>query len=756
MAGWNTLDADYAPVHGFVMPRIARIVVDLALDREFDYLVPEELAGEIRIGSRVEAPFGRRTVTGYVVGFPDSSPHPDLKCIRKIIGKKPMIEENILNLARWIADYYVAPVELAVRTVLPGAVRRPDIRHKEITVVSPAELAADPLAVAELRRKAPAQARVLDELAAGTLPLQELIEKSRASSQSVRALAAKGFVRIGKRIERRRADAHHEVLPTQPLDLMPQQAEALEVIRKSIDTRQPPVVLLHGVTGSGKTEVYLQAIDHVLRTGGGCIVLVPEISLTPQTVDRFRSRFGDTVAVLHSELSEGERHDEWHRVHDGEARIAIGPRSAVFAPVRRLGLIVVDEEHEPSYKQEEAPRYHARDIAVMRGKMEGCAVLLGSATPSLESIHNTQIGKYQLVRMPHRVDHREMPAMRIVDMRQEMEKEGRLNVLSRDLRDAIRMRLERAEQTILFLNRRGFATSLVCPVCGYVARCAQCSVALTYHKANQRLICHICGDQQPVPERCPNPACNDPNFKYAGIGTQRVEEVIRKVFPHARIERMDSDTMTRKDAYRRTLGEFRAGRIDILLGTQMIAKGLDFPGVTLVGVVNADLSLHLPDFRAGERTFQLLTQVAGRAGRGDRAGEVIVQTFTPFHPSIQAARRMDFDGFVAEELEYRRELEYPPFARLVLMTLRGKDEALVKYTGMLFVKRYQERASESVRIGGPVPAPLAKAKGEFRYHVLFRASSSRRITSPLKETLESFKWPDGVAWAVDVDALSLI
>lgn len=738
------------------MSRIARVVVDLSLDREFDYRVPDELADRVRLGSRVSVPFGRREAHGYVVGLADHSAFPNLKPIKALVGAKPLVDERVLQLARWIADYYLAPVEQAVRTVLPSAVRQVGARFKEENIVERTERAGDAEAVAALRRKAAVQARMLDALAAGPLSMPDVVAAANGSAAAVRSLERKGFVVVKRRVLRRRADAAHHVLPTAPLPLMPQQADALAVIQKSIETRTPPVVLLFGVTGSGKTEVYLQAIDGVLRAGGGCIVLVPEISLTPQTVDRFRSRFGDTVAVLHSELSAGERHDEWHRIHEGEARIAIGPRSAVFAPIHNLKLIVVDEEHEHTYKQEESPRYHARDVAVMRGHLEGCAVVLGSATPSLESFFNAQRGKYALVRMPHRVDHREMPAMRIVDMRQEMEKEGRLNVLSRDLRDAIQARLDRAEQTILFLNRRGFATSLVCPSCGTVARCEHCSVAMTYHKPTDRLVCHICGAQQRVPERCPNPECHDPSFKYAGIGTQRVEEVLRKVFPKARIERMDSDTMTRKDAYRKTLGAFRSGQIDILLGTQMIAKGLDFPGVTLVGVVQADLSLHLPDFRAGERTFQLLTQVAGRAGRGDRSGEVIVQTFTPFHPAIQAARNLDYEGFIDQELEFRRELGYPPVGRLVCITLRSANEELAQLTAASLAKRIQECLTTGAQLGGPAPAPLAKARGEFRYQLMLRAPTTRAITEPLKDVLREFKWPETVAWSVDVDAVSLL
>ncbi len=740
------------------MPGIAKVLVDLSLDREFDYRVPDELADTVRIGSRVSVPFGRREAEGFVVGFAEASDFPGLKSIARVVGKKPLVEENILALARWMADYYCCPVEQAVRTVLPSAVRRKGAKFKEQLFVEATEMAQHASALADLRKKAAAQARALDTLlATGPATVQHTAEAAGVTTATVRALERKGFVRVGNQVVARSVTGGEgEILHAGPLTLMPQQAEALATVTQSIDTLKPSVALLFGVTGSGKTEVYLQAIDHVLKKGGGCIVLVPEISLTPQTVDRFRSRFGDTVAVLHSELSQGERHDEWHRVHEGKARIAIGPRSAVFAPIKNLGLIVVDEEHEPSYKQEEAPRYHARDMAVLRGRMDRCAVVLGSATPSLESLYNAQVGKYAMVRMPHRVDHQKMPAMRVVDMRIEMEREGKFFVLSRDLKEAIDLRLARAEQTMLFLNRRGFATSLVCPKCGTVAQCEHCSVSMTFHKPTATLRCHICGASRAVPERCPNPECRDPAFKYAGVGTQRVEEVVQKVFPKARIQRMDSDTMTRKDSYRRALGDFRAGKIDILIGTQMIAKGLHFPNVTLVGVINADLSLHIPDFRGGERTFQLLTQVAGRAGRGDVVGEVIVQTFTPFHAAIQAARRLDYDGFFDQEIEFRRELQYPPFGHLVLITLRGLKEELVQFSGQSFARALQAKLGPDVVLAGPTPAPLARAKGEYRYQLMLRAPTARHMTNPLKALLKTFTWPEEISVAVDVDAQSLL
>lgn len=739
------------------MAQIAKVVVEFVAGKEFDYLIPESLQQDIRIGSQVIVPFGRTEARGYVVALADHSERPGLKAIRSLASKKPLIEPRILELARWMAEYYVCPVEKALAAVLPSAVRKKGAGFKERLMVYPTELATQELAVEQLRKKAPKQAQVLDVLLSGKqMFYSHLARAARTTTETVRKLEEKGFVRIGEAPVRRDPLADHVVLPTQPLKLMPQQEEALAVIKKSADTLSPSVVLLFGVTGSGKTEIYLQAIRHVLDQGKGAIVLVPEISLTPQTVERFRSRFGEGIAVLHSSLGEGERHDEWHRVHDGHARIVIGARSAVFAPVRNLGLIVVDEEHEPSYKQEEAPRYHARDMAVLRGHMEKCAVVLGSATPSLESLRNAQVGKYALVRLPERVDHRRMPVMTIVDMRLEAEREGRPNVFSRTLVEAIQQRLDRGEQVMLFLNRRGYATSLICPRCGYVAHCEHCSVALTYHRPIEALLCHICGSRYPVPSRCPNAECRDPSFRMAGFGTQRVETALAKLFPRSRVARMDSDSTTAKDSHRRILGEFRSGHIHILVGTQMIAKGLHFPNVTLVGVIFADLSLHMPDFRAAERTFQLLTQMAGRAGRGDVLGSVIVQTYTPYHPAIQAARRLDYDGFCDQELEFRRQLGYPPFSHLVCVTLQGVSEERVRFFGEHFMENLRPLLNPRVVAGGPVPAPVARAKGKYRFQIMLRAPATKLMTGPLRQVLKDFKWPKDISCAVDVDAYSLL
>ncbi len=747
------------PVMGKRKPlsSVAKVIVEIALDREFDYEIPVDLASSIEPGSAVEVPFGKRFARGYVVGLSDRSAHGRLKAVHRVIGDRPLIAPNILSLSRWISSYYMAPIEHAVRTVLPSAVRRHGARFREKLHVVPGAKAVSEKERFLLREASVRRAAVLDVLlGAGQMYLQELVEAAKTTAATVRKLEQDGFLRVAPRAELRNPLAAHAVVRTSPLDLMEQQEEAMALIRASMDTLTPPVVLLYGVTGSGKTEIYLQSIQYALDQGKGAIVLVPEISLTPQTVDRFRSRFGDQIAVLHSALSTGVRHDEWHQVRNGKARIVSGARSALFAPVRDLGLIVVDEEHEHTYKQEESPRYHARDVAVVRGHREGVAVVLGTATPSIETMQNVHCGKYGIAHMPHRVDHRRMPVVRVVDMRAEAAREGRINVLSRDLMLAMQGRLDRREQSILFLNRRGFSTSVTCPKCGFVITCDDCSIPMTYHRQREILCCHLCGARAAVPSACPAPDCRDPAFKYAGIGTQRVESVVQKIFPRAVVRRMDADATTKKGAHERILNAFRAGKIDVLVGTQMIAKGLHFPNVTLVGVVYADSALHLPDFRAGERTFQLLTQVAGRAGRGDVMGEVFVQTFTPHHPSVQAARRLDYEMMFDQEVEFRRELSYPPFTHLVCITVRGPSEQLVELTCRDLLRRLRPKLAESVICSDPSPAPIARVKGKYRFQVILRAFRTGDMTNPLREVLKGFMWPKDVKHVVDVDALSLL
>ncbi len=732
------------------MKPIAKVVVDLALDREFDYLIPDTIQGLVKIGSCVEISFGHRQVTGFVVGLADSSKIDDLKSIRNVLGEKSLITETVMDLARWMSSYYLAPFEVCVRTVLPAVVRKKNRAHKKQFVSLTGTTWEKPLSKA--------QQRVCQTLKTmGNMFLSELIVTAGVSASPVKTLEKNGLVTISTTSVYRNPHEGVELVKTDPLPLMTQQADALNQIIEAMKKPTSAVVLLHGVTGSGKTEVYLQAIAHALEQGCGAIVLVPEIALTPQTVDRFRARFADCserVAVLHSLLSDGERYDEWHRIRSGEAQIVVGARSALFAPVQSLGLIVVDEEHEPTYKQGKKPRYNARDTAVMRGRIETCTVVLGSATPALESYTNAKNHKYYYADMPLRVDERSMPMMHIVDMRIEAQRKGRPQLFSNELIEAIHLRLSCAEQIIIFLNRRGFSASLTCPNCGYVAECEHCSISMTYHKARARLVCHICGGEQFVPTHCPT--CQSPQFHYTGAGTEKIEDVMVKLFPQARIKRMDSDTMRRKNAHRNLLSQFRKGKIDILIGTQMIAKGLDFPNVTLVGIVNPDHALHLPDFRAGEHVFQLLTQVAGRAGRGDTPGEVIVQTYTPHHPAIQSARRMDFKGFCDQELAFRKELGYPPSTRLTCITLCGKDEANVETTAKKLFQCLEQCAPDELILSPAIPSPIARIRGEFRWQILLRAVRPRTLNTLIRAAFQQFKCPKTVKATIDVDAISLL
>lgn len=738
---------------------IARIITGLALNREFDYRIPEGLKGKVRIGCTVQVPFGRRRMTGFVTAVTDQSEYgKTLKEIEEVTREAPLFDEKMLRLARWIGDYYAAPFENAIAAILPAAVRRAgaDFRRR-LSAVRVAEANPPEEEVAALTKRSPKLAAAWAALAGGeAMGVAALERMTGVGTESLRRLATRGWIRLEPQVDIRNPAAGLTIVRTQPPPLTAEQTAALKVIGEEMSLERPGVVLLHGVTGSGKTEVYLAAIQKALDAGKGAIALVPEISLTPQTMERFRGRFGDTVAVLHSHLSDGERHDEWQRLASGQARVAVGARSALFAPVRPLGVLVVDEEHEPAYKQDESPHYQARDVAVMRGKLEGCAVLLGSATPSLESYQNAREGKYRLVQLPHRIDGCVMPEIRVVDLRTEAEKGKGMRLFSGDLEEAIRLRLARGEQTILFLNRRGYATTVTCPACGYVEMCPNCSVHMTYHRDSDQLVCHVCGAMRPAPAQCPNPMCGAPNIKMSGVGTQRVESTVRQIFPHARIARMDSDTTTAKDSHRRILGAFRRGEIDILIGTQMIAKGLDFPNVTLVGVVYADASLQIPDFRAAERTFQLLTQVAGRAGRGDTPGEVVFQTFTPFHPAIQSARHADMDTFFDQEIEMRKLMRYPPFTRLTTVLVKGADAAAVDATATDISARLDRMLPAGVRKMGPAPAPLAKAKGLTRVHLMLFAPATRDYVPALRTIQAHYKPPRGVSISVDVDAHSLV
>ena len=757
----------------------AQVLIDGPSELVFDYAIPEGLA--IEPGHRVRVPLRNRPASGTVlrVHEPEGLAF-DLRPLESLIDPAPLVTSGLLKLAEWMSGYYGTPLEHIMRSLLPEAVRQENHSEKTIkqAIASP-DIAPETLtALAKRAKRQHAILSLLQVTGSVGLPVSQLGD---GAAGPVKALAEKGLLTLKDIAVQRDPDGDETFLPDPAKTLNPEQAKALEEIRNQLDNpdgRQP--ILLYGITGSGKTEVYLQATQAVIEEGKTVIVLLPEISLTPQTVQRFKSRFSDNpelVAVLHSTLTQGERFDEWHRIRKGQARVVIGARSAIFAPLPDLGLILVDEEHETTYKQENPPKYHGRDLAVVRAHIEGATIVLGSATPSVESYHNAvtptknantqklkkqkptpsppgevavqQQTKYQLVPLTQRADGQSLPLVRIIDMRNEPKKGG-LPILSQRLRHAIEQKLAAKDQIILFLNRRGFARSLTCPTCGHTCECAHCSIPTTYHRAEERLICHICGYQAVVPRTCPK--CQDPAIRLQGYGTEKVEEILRKVFPHARLARLDGDTVRKKHVLKRTLSEFKARKIDILLGTQMIAKGLDFPNVTLVGVLNADLSLNAPDFRAGERTFSLLTQVAGRAGRGEMEGEVFIQTFVPHSPSIQFARHHDFAGFVDQELEFREKYHFPPFSHLALLSTRSRHEKRAEFTLQTIHRRLSEDPPPGLEIGLPNPNPIVRAHDLHRFQLLLRHRNPRTLTRHIHSVLAKLPIPEDVILVTDIDA----
>jgi primosomal protein N' (replication factor Y) len=744
--------------------RYARVTPDRSGDTALDYEIPEHLQGSVFIGSRVRVPVRTRLVLATVVELMEETEVEGMKPIAEVLSAKALINPVLIELGRWVASYYCCPLHVALRSILPQVVRNAEVKEKRLLFARLAQK-PDAAALEQLAKRAPKQAGVIDYLMGLSEPVMvtDLMKECGVTRATLEGMRERGLIALEQQAVQRDPYREETFLQGTQLEMNAEQLAAFERIAAAVKVpalHRP--MLLHGVTGSGKTELYLRAIDLALSLGKTAIVLVPEISLTPQTVERFKSRFAhvqEEVAVLHSHLSDGERHDEWHKINNGLARIVIGARSAVFAPLERLGLIVVDEEHENSYKQEEAPRYHARDVAVYRAHLEGCAIVLGSATPSMESYHNAVTGKYELLQLLSRVDDKQMPRMRIIDLRQEASRGPGASLLSEPLCKAIRERLAKKEQSILFLNRRGFSTSLICTSCGHVCECPNCSLALTFHRGASRLICHICGHTAVVPSKCP--ACGDPRIKYSGAGTEKVEELVGAFFPEAVVKRLDADTVSRKDSLRDALHDFRTGKIDILVGTQMIAKGLHFPNVTLVGIVNADKSLHLADYRAGERTFQLLTQVAGRAGRGEVTGEVFVQTYTPFHPAIQFARHHDFPGFWEQESDCRQRTNLPPYWHAVLITLRSESESHAAFSADTLARRVREALEAGslpadTMIANPTPAPIEKSHGQYRFQLMMRSKRITRLSKGLYAVLEKLTFPEEVLVSVDVDAYQLL
>lgn len=742
------------------MPRFARILIDRSEGQELDYEIPCEFARSLAVGGRVVVMMRQRRVLGTVLELLEDSSIPGIKPIVGVLSDDASLSPLLMHLARWMADYYCAPFASVMRAFLPTMLRGEKVTVRTVRKVRLIKMPNEAELLA-FQKKAPKQRELLLALQNKSAPLAvpELLRLCSASDATLKALLRSGWIEI-KEEKLANLLSDEEILHSRIPMLNPDQEKVVRVLCDSIEAQEiggemPLPFLLHGVTGSGKTEVYLRTLELVLSHGKSALVLVPEIALTPQTVERFRSRCDAAgVAVLHSHLSDAERREEWLRIQRGEARIVIGARSAVFAPLHKLGLIIVDEEHETTYKQEETPRYQARDVAVMRARMEGCPVILGSATPSVESYRNARLGKYRLLELPRRADGQIMPLIRIVDLRLQGKRSKNEGGLSAPLQMAIGKRLELGQQSILFLNRRGFSTSMLCQQCGHVCRCPNCSLSLTLHRAGNRLACHLCGHQAKPPTVCPE--CRDPGIQHAGIGTQRVEETVGKLFPTARIARMDADTMVKKGSYREVLGKFRARKIDILIGTQMIAKGLDFPNVTLVGIINADIGLHAPDFRAGERTFQLLTQVAGRAGRGETEGEVIVQTFSPAHPSVQYARHHDFKGFFEQESEMRESFAHPPFSKMLLVQVRGISQEKTLFTAESVARLFAEKAPSTVQVSAAAPAPLERAHGQYRFHITLKANSGAQLGRVVRDVSDDLKLPEGVIMTIDVDPYSLM
>ena len=755
---------------------IAKVAIDLALDRLFTYEVPEALQKKLAVGQLLSVPFGHREARGFVLetshgGDVFQEGDYKLKPVTAIVDETPFFSPKLLELVKKVAEYTASPIEAVLKAALPAAVLKKNARAKEQLYVGVREQG---LGVRDqgLTQRQKWLVEQIERLGGGWM--QQLCRELKTTPASLRLLAERGLVEIAARQKRRDPLGNRIILPSKPLPLNDEQRKALETIEapsiRLDGTGQLPTAnshlptLLFGITGSGKTEVYLQAIAAELAAGRGAIVMVPEIALTPQTVSRFASRFGDRVAVLHSALSDGERYDEWHRIRSGAARVVIGPRSAVWAPVRDLGLIVVDEEHESSYKQDETPRYNARDVAVLRGALEGARVVLGSATPSLESWMNVKRGKYALAEMTRRAGTGRLPNVRIEDMRREAGGGGGM-IFSRELLEAIRQRLDRHEQTILFLNRRGYATSAVCAGCGFVVSCPDCGIPYTYHRADACLRCHVCGQWIPVPKDCPQ--CKCPGFDFKGIGTQRAEAALQKCFPHARVLRMDADSTSRKNSHDDLLSAFRRGAADVLLGTQMIAKGLDFPNVTLVGVLNADSSLNMPDFRAGERTYQLLAQVAGRAGRAELPGEVIIQTHDVDAPVLAAVVRGDFAGFAADELKARQECFFPPCCHYSVIVFSSTDLKLVSDWSSMYAKSlgaYAKRMADfksqiskgRFDVSEAMPCALEKADGRYRWQITLRSTRVSDVVCGWRWITAARPLPKNLRATLDVDAFNVI
>jgi len=746
-----------------------RVAVPVPLRKLFVYEIPESLGIPLR-GGRVLVPFGRRRLSGYLLGAAEIAAADGLSVrpALALLDDTPALTEELVDLLVAAADYYVHPLGEVLRSALPPGIdpaeARGELREPRIKSATELSVAACPGAgehVAELAKRAPKRAAVLERIAAqGNVRAADLRGIAEGLGAHLRRLAADGLVILSEQERPPDPFFGSPVERDTPPELTRDQAAAVASISARLDQRRYGGFLLHGVTGSGKTEVYLRVIERALERGLGALVLVPEITLTPQLVRRYRSRFGEGLAVWHSGLTDRERFDQWRLLRSGEVRVAIGVRSAVFAPVHDLAVIVVDEEHDTSFKQERGFPYNARDLALLRASRAGAVAVLGSATPSLETYDNAANGKLERLVLSARATALPMPRVDVVDLRRHRMGPGEQRVVSGPLHAALHETLSRGEQAILFLNRRGFAPSLTCTACGWVRRCDDCAVSLTLHKRPAGLVCHYCGARQRLPETCP--ACGAPDLKPVGIGTEKAEEILRALFPEARVARLDRDVASGRGA-EEVLERLRSGEIDVLVGTQMVTKGHDFPRVTLVGVLLADVGLHMPDFRAAEHSFQLLTQVAGRAGRSELGGRALIQTYSPDHPAIIAACTHDFEGFAALEMKSRAELGYPPFGRLAALRLNGPDVARVESTALALCRALNDarqkvgRQGAAVDILGPAPAPIAMVQGRHRWRILLRGKrrdEMRRMILAVYDLIESP--PHGVRIQLDIDPVSML
>ena len=771
---WFGMDDEAESLVGGVF---AGVVFNRPIEQVLTYRVPHRLANAIQVGQRVRVPLGRgdKLAVGYCVRLEDRAPEGldplRIKDVVEVLDTIPLIDHRMLDLSRWLADYYACSWGQALDAAVPAGVKKHAGTRVGTFLIVPEET-REALRTKSIEPKLTVkQAAALEILSRTDEPVTsaDICRMIKCGPAPIQSLQKLGLVHTVRRrlltstpkpnpvVDRPMAKVDDSSRPAAvtssgrpALILTDEQSATLARIEPALESGGFAPFLIHGVTGSGKTEVYLSAIDRVVARGKEAIVLVPEISLTPQTIRRFRRRF-ERVAVLHSHLSDAERHRHWQSIASGEIQVVVGVRSAVFAPARNLGLIVIDEEHESTFKQETVPRYHARDVAVKRAQMEGIPILLGSATPSLESWRNAERGRYSRLSMPSRVGGRPMPSVEIVDLRNE---KTPLGGLSESLRQAMIQALQEQGQVILLLNRRGFHTFVICPKCGGVVKCHACDVAVTYHKSRHLLVCHTCDAERACPTACPT--CRATSLHYGGIGTERLEREIQTAFPEYTSRRMDSDTMRSPGSHEAVLAAFKAGDVRILLGTQMIAKGLDFPNVTLVGVINADTALHLPDFRAAERTFQLVAQVAGRTGRGDRPGRVLVQTYTPDHPAIQAAIRHDYLAFVAHELPERQKYGVPPFGRLLRLIARGPEESAVFSYLKDLATAIRREADSTVRILGPAPAPIVKIRNLYRFHLQLRCPNPRPIQALARTLPALLATPNGVELAVDVDPIQML